>query len=76
MIIKKFENIILVGTSHVAKKSRKDIKNIILKEQPSLVCLELDLQRLNGLFSKKKKAKVKNIFLRLIQFSENLVAKK
>lgn len=52
-----YENLILIGTSHIAKQSLEDVKNVISEEKPDIVALELDRQRLNALMSKEKPKK-------------------
>jgi len=58
-MIRKIDNIILLGTSHVAKQSVKEIKEIIELYNPSVVGIELDLNRLKSLLSEKKELKKK-----------------
>jgi len=48
-----YKNLTIIGTSHIAKQSLKEIEDAFLK-QPGLVAVELDKQRLQGLFSKQK----------------------
>ena len=52
-----YENLILIGTSHIAKQSLEDVKKVISEEKPDIVALELDRQRLNALMSKEKPKK-------------------
>ena len=52
-----YENLILIGTSHIAKQSLDEVKNVISEEKPDIVALELDRQRLNALMSKEKPKK-------------------
>lgn len=54
------EKLILVGTSHIAKESIKKVEEIILKEKPQIVALELDRRRLFALLneSTEKKGKI------------------
>ena len=59
-MIKKIDNIILLGTSHVAKQSAKEIKETIEKEKPEVVAIELDLERFQALMSKSKEDKKKS----------------
>ena len=40
-----FENLILIGTSHIAKQSILEVEDIILSEKPEVVALELDSGR-------------------------------
>lgn len=58
-MIEKIENIILLGTSHVAKQSAKEIEEVIEKYNPEVVGIELDIDRLKSLFSEDKKANSK-----------------
>lgn len=44
----------IIGTSHVAKESVKEIEKEIESFKPDYVCIELDAQRLNALLSKQK----------------------
>lgn len=53
-MIRKIDNIILLGTSHVAKKSVKDIKDAIKKYEPEVVGIELDINRLKSLLSENR----------------------
>ncbi len=50
----KMKNLIIIGTSHIAKESLDEIKLAIEKEKPEIICLELDRQRLSALMSPKK----------------------
>ncbi len=57
-----YKNIILLGTSHIAKQSIEEIKYLIEKEKPDLIALELDYIRFRSLLTKKKrKIKLKDI---------------
>ncbi len=44
----------IVGTSHVSRQSHERIKNAFADFKPTIICLELDRARLEGLLSKKK----------------------
>lgn len=58
----KFKNLMIIGTSHIAKQSINEVTNVILKKEPDIVALELDKKRLSALLSKKKeKISVKDI---------------
>ena len=46
--------IIIVGTAHISKASADLVREVIEKEKPSTVCLELDPQRYKALKEKKK----------------------
>ena len=57
-----YKNLILLGTSHIAKQSIEEIKDLIEKEKPDLIALELDYVRFKALLTKKKrKIKFKDI---------------
>jgi pheromone shutdown-related protein TraB len=45
---------ILVGTAHISQKSAELVREVIEKEQPECVCVELDAQRYKSLSEKKK----------------------
>ena len=58
----KYKNLVIIGTSHIAKQSINEVKKVISKEEPDIVALELDRQRLAALLSEKKeKPKLKHI---------------
>ena len=60
----KSRNLIIIGTSHIAKQSIKEVSSIIEKESPDIIALELDQLRFNKLISnKKEKFNIKNINL-------------
>lgn len=44
-----FRNLIVIGTSHIAKQSVKEVEDVITKERPSIVALELDRGRFYAL---------------------------
>ncbi len=49
-----YKNLVLIGTSHIAKESIETAKTEIQKIQPSVIALELDKARLQGLITKEK----------------------
>lgn len=53
----KYKNLIIIGTSHIARQSLEEVKNIIEKEKPDIIALELDKKRLIAL-TRAKKAKI------------------
>jgi len=55
--MKTIQNIYLIGTSHVAEQSVKQIKKYFEVVQPDIVALELDKSRLYGLQHNIKRAK-------------------
>jgi len=57
-----YENVALLGTSHIAKSSIKEIKKAIVEEDPDLVAVELDQRRLYALMHQgKHKASIADI---------------
>jgi pheromone shutdown-related protein TraB len=49
-----YRNLVLIGTSHIAAESITRVEQVIRKEQPAIVALELDRQRLYALFHPQK----------------------
>ncbi|MBS3112209.1 TraB family protein [Candidatus Woesearchaeota archaeon] len=52
--MKIYQNLTIIGTSHIAKESIKEVKEVISREIPEIVALELDRNRLFSLLSKEK----------------------
>ena len=52
----RYKNIKIIGTSHIAKQSIKEVKDQIEKDTPEIIALELDKKRLYALFHKGKKS--------------------
>jgi pheromone shutdown-related protein TraB len=50
----RYENIALVGTSHIAKQSIEDIKDAFNEVTPDIIAIELDEPRLHGLIAKSR----------------------
>lgn len=50
----KYKNLTLLGTSHIAKQSIKEVETAIIKGKPDIVAIELDGKRLAGLMAKKR----------------------
>lgn len=46
--------VILVGTAHISKKSADLVRDVITREKPDLVCIELDEKRFNALSKRKR----------------------
>ena len=75
-----FRNLILIGTSHIAKQSIKEVEEIIIKERPDLIALELDRERfyalLHGIKGRIGIKEIKNIgfkgylFAKIGEFAE------
>ncbi len=69
-----FENLILIGTSHIARESIIEVEKIIEEEKPELVALELDKGRFFALVNEEKgRLSFKDI--KLIGFKGYLFAK-
>ena len=45
----RYKNLIIIGTSHIAPQSLKEVESTILNEIPDIVALELDRKRLSAL---------------------------
>jgi pheromone shutdown protein TraB len=56
----KYQNLTLIGTSHIAKESIDEIKKQFSTLNPDIVAIELDKNRLYGLLNKKDKSKKRN----------------
>lgn len=52
--MKSFNNLTVIGTSHISKQSIKEAEEAIELLNPGILALELDIARLNALLSKKK----------------------
>src|SRR3989338_2757669 len=51
--MQSYKNLFLIGTSHIAKESIKEVEDVISKEKPEIVALELDKVRFEGLMNKE-----------------------
>jgi len=49
----KYKNLILIGTSHIAKQSLEEVEKAIKEKKPDIVALELDKKRFYALTSNK-----------------------
>jgi len=49
----EYKNLVVVGTSHIAKQSIDEVKNVISFYNPEIIALELDQKRLPALMQKK-----------------------
>ena len=47
----KYRNLVILGTSHIAKQSLDEVKRCIEEEKPGIVAIELDAKRLPALMS-------------------------
>lgn len=60
--MKRYRNLTIIGTSHIAVESVKLVEKVILDKKPDIVALELDRLRFASLISgKKRKLKLKDI---------------
>lgn len=59
--MKIYKNITIIGTSHIAIESVKEVEFIIRREKPDLVALELDKNRFHALFAKKRSLSLRDI---------------
>ena len=50
----KHKNIVIIGTSHIAEKSLREIEAVFKKQEPDIVAVELDHNRLHALLYNKK----------------------
>lgn len=59
----RYKNLIIIGTSHIAPQSLKEVESTILNDAPGIVALELDRKRLSGLVSNKGgKTRLKDVW--------------
>ena len=49
-----YNNLVFLGTSHIARQSMEEVKRLIENENPDLIALELDSKRVIGLMSKNR----------------------
>lgn len=60
--MQKYKNLTVIGTSHIAIESIKEVEKQILKIKPAIIALELDKKRFQSLASRKKrKLKISDI---------------
>jgi pheromone shutdown-related protein TraB len=52
----------LIGTSHIARQSVIEIKKKIIDDKPEIIAVEIDVMRLQALFTKKRKIKLSDVF--------------
>jgi len=53
-MVTRYKNLVLVGTSHIARHSIKDITEAVEAEKPKVIAVELDRRRLHALLSDEK----------------------
>ncbi|MBW2977032.1 TraB/GumN family protein [Candidatus Woesearchaeota archaeon] len=56
-----YNNLTIIGTSHIAKQSLDDVKKEIEGKKPDIIALELDRKRLYSLFKKEGRVSVYDI---------------
>ncbi len=56
MVTKTYKNITLLGSSHIARQSVKEVEQLIEELKPQIIALELDHGRLQGLLQERKEA--------------------
>lgn len=56
-MIKYNDSLVILGTSHIAKQSLDEIKDVFLSEKPDIIAVELDGSRLNSLLNQNSKQK-------------------
>ena len=50
----KYQNLTIIGTSHIARQSLEEVRKAIEEDNPDIVALELDSKRLHSLFRKNE----------------------
>jgi pheromone shutdown-related protein TraB len=50
----KYKNLVIIGTSHIAESSLKEIEFFFQRENPDIMAVELDMNRLHALLSNQK----------------------
>lgn len=53
--MKIYQNLTIVGTSHISKQSIEEVKQVISTQNPEVLALELDKGRLQALLSNQKR---------------------
>jgi len=57
----KYNNLTIIGTSHIAKQSIDEVEEAIFKGKPDIIALELDRRRLYSLFKEPDKIRIYDI---------------
>lgn len=58
-----YANLTLIGSSHIAKESVKEVKETIEREDPAIIAVELDTKRYYGLLEEEQAPKKKSLSL-------------
>jgi len=53
--MKRLNNLIVIGTSHISSQSVQEVEQVINQEQPQIIAVELDKNRLTALISNNKR---------------------
>ena len=56
-----YNNLYILGTSHISKDSVNEVESFILNEKPGIVAIELDKKRFYAMTQEKKKASFKDM---------------
>jgi len=57
----KYKNLTIIGTSHIAIQSIKEVELNISSKKPDIIAIELDKKRFNALLKKKRKPSIRDI---------------
>jgi len=71
----KYKNLTIIGTSHIAKQSLREVEQIIKAVKPDVVALELDKKRFIGLTKPEMKKKPTLLDIGALGFKGYLFAK-
>ncbi|MBI2548052.1 TraB/GumN family protein [Candidatus Woesearchaeota archaeon] len=56
-----YQNLTLIGSSHIARESVKEVKETIEREDPEIIAVELDAKRYYGLLEEEQASKKRSI---------------
>lgn len=56
-----YNNLIILGTSHIAKQSLEEVEKAIKENKPDIIALELDRKRLYSLFKRPSRIRIYDI---------------
>ncbi len=59
--MKSLKNLTIIGTSHIASQSIKEVEESILTIKPTIIAIELDPARLHALMAKKRRLHLSDI---------------
>ena len=72
----QYKNLTIIGTSHISRDSVNEVEQKILKIQPKIIALELDIPRFLSLQQKKKKVKGLTIKMHILNLIGSYIEKK